>query len=197
MDLNTFALAALLAAGMPGVSEMEQRYYIRQQHDDSCGFASAASILSCYYDIPADEADLIESVIIPSEEQSHTISLQDISDLLAAEGIYSQGFRLDQAVLSELTGEYGPLICWDSRGDGHFFLLLSVIDLTGQDIFVTADPAAGKAYLDADKFGSFWSGKALLTASQEKRILLSYSGNLEDELKNYLLIHESIRGLSP
>ncbi len=189
MNAHTLARILLLLASLETSEEMEQRLFIRQEFDDSCGFASAASLLHCVWGIPVNESDLIDLVLSPGEHEVHTISLRTISWLLSEYGIASQGYRLEIEDLLETLRRFGPMICWDSRDTGHFFLLLHSLHDGAQQVYFTADPASGLEVLTAAQLKNRWSGKALLSASASHAMSKKHEEILEERFYSWRAVH--------
>ncbi len=189
MNAHTLARILLLLASLETSQEMEQRLFIRQEFDDSCGFASAASLLHCVWNIPVSESDLIDLVLSPGEHEVHTISLRTISWILSEYGIASQGYRMEVEDLQETLRRFGPMICWDSRDTGHFFLLMHVLHDGADHLFFTADPASGLEVLTAAQLRSRWSGKALVSASASHTISKKHEKILEERFTSWRTVH--------
>lgn len=196
MNAYTLARILLLLASLETSAEMEQKLFIRQEYDDSCGFASAASLLQCSWGIPVTEADLIDLILSPDEEKAvHTISLRTISWLLSEYGIASRGYHLDIQHLPETLSRFGPVICWDCRDSGHFFLLLHTLHNDQQQLYFTADPASGLDVLTGEQLLQRWSGKALVSASNTFTMSMDHTELLEQRFSSWRRVHSRLSGI--
>ncbi|GEM_PF-6317515 len=197
MNHGIIGLTAFLITLLPGFHQLEEQFIIRQQHDDSCGFASAAAMLSCYWDIPADEAALIAEAVDASEDVSRSISFFTLSRIFQDHAIDAAGFYLEQSELARTCDVFGPIICWEDTEAGHFYLLLDVLQRGGEAVFVTADPRTGIAYLDASAFREKWSGKALITLSLEGKSPGSFRDEAIRQTDAFEQIYRNLPRLQP
>ncbi len=156
---------AMLIALLPSFQELEQEFLLRQQYDDSCGYAAVATLLSCWYGRDVTEGQLLEETVDSGEELSRTVSFADMAALMDSRGVTSRGYRLDIEVLPEVCRQWGPVICWDDAGTGHFYLLVGVTFSRDEPVYIIADPNDGISFLSESSFSSRWSGRALLSGA--------------------------------
>lgn len=192
MNQGILGMTVLLICGLPGFQQQEQQFLLRQQQDDSCGFACAATLLNCYWNIPTDEISLIAGTLEESEPSDHTISFLTLEAVLSEQGISSQGFFIDQEHAAGVCRDFGPVICWEDTQDGHFYLLLDVLDVSGETIYVTADPKTGIAYEDETAYSSRWSGRVLVSAFPGGRGIRSFREEALKQLEAHRQVHQHL-----
>ncbi len=195
MNQGILTMTALLISVLPGFQQQEQQFLLRQQHDDSCGFACAATLLNCYWGIPVDELSLIAETLEESEHPAHTISFLTLKAVLSEYGISSQGFFIDQEHAAELCHDFGPVLCWEDTQDGHFYLLLDVLEVSGENIYVIADPRTGIAYENETAYNNRWSKRVLLSTSADRQMQRSYREEALRQLKEHCSVHQNLPSL--
>ena len=185
-------MITLLIISLEGAQQHESRYIMRQRLEDSCGFAVTASLLSCYWLDPVSEGFLITRHLEQASDSStaaRNISFSSMRDILSAYGIASLGFHVDIDDLAELTRSYVPVICLDSGGAGHFYLLLGVTEQEGNEVFIIADPDWGIAYLSRESFAAVYSQRVLVSASAYKAPQTAHIEELKEFADAFALFH--------
>ena len=183
---------AMLIALIPSFQEQEQEFLLRQQYDDSCGYAAVATLLSCWHGSDVTEAQLLEETLDSGEELSRTVSFADMAKLMNSRGVSSRGYRLEIEVLPEVCRQWGPVICWDDKGTGHFFLLIGVTSSGDEPVYITADPNEGISFLSESAFNSRWSGRALLSSADRPADKAPYAALLR-RLDAHERVHRRLR----
>jgi predicted double-glycine peptidase len=150
------------------LSEEEARfsYVYKQGYDTSCGIAVTASMLHTYWNIPVQEPDLYQEMILDrleTEDVTYTISFLDIMDSLKRYTVQSRAYKMDwDALVDSLEKGYSPIIINYENPKPHFALLLHIEN----GYAFVADPARGFELVDSTVFNRNYSGNAILTASQ-------------------------------
>lgn len=156
------ALALVLAEGrVAPARELRFAPVLEQEGRAGCGPAAAASLLSLYCSIPADEAAVLDSLAAAGRPKApgERCALADIVAAFDAFGLRSRPFRMDLAGLgSALASGFAPAIVHYARPRPHFALLLGRAGVG----LVLADPAAGLEVLGLAEFSRRWSGAVVL-----------------------------------
>ncbi len=151
-----------------GVSKEARRFrYVGEQgYDTSCGYAAAASLLSLYWQVPIDEADLIS---LNGERTTtsgvYTVNLADIARAVQKLDFEVQGGQTGWDGLVLATERYAPVLVHYAQPETHFALVLAV----GADSLVSADPARGLELVSRSQFEKRWSGVILLVKADQRQ----------------------------
>jgi len=176
------SLVALVLAAAIAREELRFASILEQEEEGSCGLAVAASLLSLYCGVPADEPALgvmlAESSIRPKplrppavaesvpggRRGAAGVSLADIAFFLGRAGLRSSAFRMDAGQLrAALDAGFAPIVLHYDRPRPHFALLLARGEGAGAEgFFAIADPARGMEALDPGDLAARWSGAVLL-----------------------------------
>jgi ABC-type bacteriocin/lantibiotic exporter with double-glycine peptidase domain len=150
------------------VSEEALRFtnVYKQGYDTSCGIAVTASLLRHYWNIPIEEADLYQTMILDQAEDdaaTYTISFLDIMNYVREHHLAAQAYKMDWAMLTDTLGkDFTPVIISYDKPQPHFALLVHI----EKGFAFVADPAKGFEIVDQTTFEKNYSGNALLTASR-------------------------------
>jgi predicted double-glycine peptidase len=159
-------LFTLLATMVMSEEDLRFTHVYKQGYDASCGVAVAATLLNTYWNIPATEADLYQSLILDKNSEDaagYTVSLFTIAERLQTRGVQSRAYRMDWETLEDsLKKGYGPALIHYEKPDLHFALLT----LIEGDYAFAADPSRGFGIVDKRWFMKNFSGNVLLTASR-------------------------------
>jgi len=143
------------------------QYVNEQQFDTSCGYSTAASLLSLYWEIDVTERDIVNNHIKEKiDNQDYTTSLADLSEILNEYAIANKAYKMEYSQLAGLDKKYFPIIVHYDKPEGHFALVIGI----EEDSVITADPARGLETLSCEQFLSRWSNIMLLSASAEKEM---------------------------
>jgi len=189
------ALISYLIAAVPGVSECSEPYLHFQQYDSSCGFAAAAAVMDCWWDVETDEEALIDNLFASHTDKNrndrkdgkdaqegnsenngknsfegvYTITFSDMQLLFEEHGFISAGFQLDAeaaAAVQFCLERYGPFIIHEDRENGHFSVLIDMYRAaSGQFTAVLADPNTGIEFYPWERLLPHWNGTALIAAN--------------------------------
>ena len=166
------------------ISKEELRFQssYKQEYESSCGLAAAAGALNFYWGIPVAEEELARVLYreaADSGENSSSLSLQSLKELLETEGLLVRGYRLSSTELRVLIKDFAPILVYFSEPEAHFLLLLAVAG----DLWVVSDPAAGTTVLSRTDFDLRFGKAALVMQAQGK------------QADSFLLASESDRSL--
>lgn len=157
-----FVLSTLL------ISEEEMRFthVYKQGYDTSCGIAVTAALLNHYWNIPIEEPDLYQAMIldrIEDDSATYTISFLNIMQYLQHHQIAGRAYKMDWDTLQDtLHKGFAPVIINYDKPNPHFALLLHL----EHNFAFVADPAKGFEIVDKPTFEKNYSGNSLLTASR-------------------------------
>ncbi len=145
---------------VPARSHQEMRWdgVIPQQYDYSCGAAAVATLLSYHYGRPTTEAEVFESMIHAGEVEhikEHGFSMLDMKRYLDAQGMQSDGFRVE---LDDLARIGVPAITLINTGGYRHFVVIKGMD---RGNVLVGDPAVGTVAVPKAHFESIWSGTVL------------------------------------
>ncbi|MFZ2912817.1 MAG: cysteine peptidase family C39 domain-containing protein [Rectinemataceae bacterium] len=129
----------------------------KQTKPDSCGVAVLTGMLSLRKGGGPDETALLASDPGLGAAADGGISLADMLDALAVQGIRSAAFRTDYEGLREAIARYGPVALHLEEPRAHFVLALAA---DGEAV-VVADPAEGLLALERSLLELRWSGALL------------------------------------
>lgn len=161
--LSTTAMAADLpiytggySINLPVESMKESRFrsVVRQKYDFSCGSAAVATLLNYHYAWPADEQEILLSMMALGDREKirkEGFSLLDMKRYLASIGFKANGFR---ATLDKLKTVGIPAIALiNHNGYLHFVVIKGV----REDNVLLGDPALGTRVVARDKFNAMWN----------------------------------------
>ncbi len=147
------------------LAELRFRNMERQSRDLSCGAAALATLLQHGYGLPADEAQIIDSILANAPEDTRAkiagqgFSLLELKRYLEARGFAAGGFKLDR--VDQLANLKVPVIALvNVRGYNHFVVIKRVKD----DRVLIADPAFGNTRPPLSTFAGQWNGIILVAA---------------------------------
>jgi predicted double-glycine peptidase len=149
------------------VSEESLRFanVYKQGYDTSCGIAATASLLRYYWNIPVEEADLYQTMILDqaaTDADTYAISFLDIISQTQQHGLAARAYKMDWDTLSDtLQKGFDPVVINYEKPQPHFALLVHL----EKDVAFVTDPAKGFEIVDKPTFEKNYSGNALLTAS--------------------------------
>ena len=140
----------------------------KQRTDESCGSASAATILRAFYGMDVSEPDIAQSVQLRGIDDGTfpKLSRTSFSDL--AHAVWPYGFRARGATLRfhDLASLHIPVIVHlRYRGQDHFSVVRGI---RNDGLVWLGDPAWGNRKLTAHQFKEMWA----LNADGTGRILL-------------------------
>lgn len=172
-----FALSALMISG----EELRFSHVYKQGYDSSCGIAVTAALLNNYWQIPAAESDLYQTMILDraaEDADTYTISFLDIMQYVQQHQIGAKAYKMDWETLADtLAKGFAPVLINYDKPKPHFALLLH---LENSFAFV-ADPARGFEIVDKPAFERSYSGNALLTASRTAQKNTEYIQQITEE----------------
>src|SRR5690554_2688055 len=119
---------ALFTRPVESMTEGRFRHLVRQQTDYSCGAAALATILRYAYRLDADEATVIEGMMMVSEPEvvrARGFSLLDIKHYVESLGMRGRGYRVDEERLRSL--RVPAIVLMDVAGFRHFVVLKQVM----------------------------------------------------------------------
>jgi uncharacterized protein len=139
--------------------------FVREQgYDRSCGYSAAASLLSLYWRIPADEEALIGRRGSGAPDSGRLdVNFGELASIFEEYGFSVKGARMTWEQLGTALERYAPLIVHYARPDRHFALALRA----RQGWIILLDPALGCEILSRSQFLERWSGAVLLVSSTE------------------------------
>jgi ABC-type bacteriocin/lantibiotic exporter with double-glycine peptidase domain len=150
------------------VSEEALRFthVYKQGYDTSCGIAVTASLLQYYWNIPIEEADLYQTMILDKADEdadTYTISFLDIINHVSRYQLAAKAYKMDWDMLHDtLEKGFAPIVINYEKPQPHFALLVHL----AKDFALVADPAKGFEIVAQPVFEKNYSGNALLTASR-------------------------------
>lgn len=121
----------------------------------TCGPAAVATLLSEYYNMAADEAEMLalawEAMERVGADLDAGITMLALKDALLAKGIGSQGYRVTLDQLVDYFARGGlPVIMHVTRPQPHYVVGVGVVN----GVLVIADPAFGSYMLTPNEFGA-------------------------------------------
>ena len=137
--------------------------FIREQgFDRSCGYSTAASVLSLYWGQKVDEREIVERYANDKlESEKFDVTFFDLARIFADFGFSVKGYKMTWAQLESALIGYAPILIHYARPDRHFALALYAKD----DWIIMLDPAMGCELLRRGQFEERWSGAALVAFS--------------------------------
>ncbi len=162
--LRAFFLASLiLLSGVQDRESLRFRYSWEQGLDDSCGLQALACLLGLYWADPVDEVGLALGLGEGDPRTQAGVSLGDLGRLAASRGYLWEAYELGFGELERAVELYPPILVHYDRPQGHFALVLALVDKAEADsVLVVADPASGLQVLAREDFLRRWSGHVLL-----------------------------------
>jgi uncharacterized protein len=142
-------------------------YTTEQGFDTSCGLTTLACLMNNYWGIETTEIGLAQQYfserILKGE---YTISFADMARILKAQGFNNAAYKMNYMQLATAVSKYAPVIVHYNRPEGHFALVLAILD----GIVVTSDPAEGTIAQERGRFEQLWSGYVLLAAMPSAKV---------------------------
>ena len=139
----------MFTKSVESMTEGRFRHLVRQQTDYSCGAAALATILRYAYRLDADEATVIEGMMMVSEPEvvrARGFSLLDIKHYVESLGMRGRGYRVDEERLRSL--RVPAIVLMDVAGFRHFVVLKQVMG----DTVEIGDPMLGNRSVPFDEF---------------------------------------------
>ncbi|MDR3122687.1 MAG: hypothetical protein LBU16_02785 [Treponema sp.] len=159
-------LFLLLSQIMVPEESLRFTHVYKQGYDTSCGVAATASLLRYYWNIPVEEADLYQTMILDQaagDADTYTISFLDIMEEARRHGLAARSYKMDWAALQDaLEKGFGPALINYDKPQPHFALLVHC----EKGFAFVEDPAKGFEIVDKTTFEENYSGNALLTAGR-------------------------------
>jgi predicted double-glycine peptidase len=149
---------AMFTKSVESMTEGRFRHLVRQQTDYSCGAAALATILRYAYRLDADEATVIEGMMMVSEPEvvrARGFSLLDIKHYVESLGMRGRGYRVDEERLRSL--RVPAIVLMDVAGFRHFVVLKQVMG----DTVEIGDPMLGNRSVPFDEFMAGWPSRAV------------------------------------
>ncbi len=133
-----------------------------QGFDRSCGYSTAASVLSLYWGQKVDERAIVERYAKDKLESGRfDVAFSDLARIFADFGLTVKGFKMTWEQLKSALVGYAPILLHYAHPDLHFALALYAND----DWIIMLDPAMGCELLRRRQFEERWSGAALIVLS--------------------------------
>ena len=149
---------ALLTKPVESMTEGRFRHLVRQETDYSCGAAALATIMRYAYRVDADEATVIEGMMMVSDPEvvhARGFSLLDIKRYVESLGMRARGYRVDEERLRSL--RVPAIVLMDVAGFRHFVVLKQVVG----DTVEVGDPMLGNRSVPFDEFMESWPSRAI------------------------------------
>lgn len=149
---------AMFTRPVESMAEGRFRHLVRQHTDYSCGAAALATILRYAYRLDADEATVIEGMMMVSEPEvvrQRGFSLLDIKRYVESLGMRGRGYRVDEERLRSL--RVPAIVLMDVAGFRHFVVLKQVMG----DTVEIGDPMLGNRSVPFDEFMAGWPSRAV------------------------------------
>ena len=149
---------AMFTRSIESMAEGRFRNLVRQHTDYSCGAAALATILRYGYRLEADEATVIEGMMMVSEPEivrERGFSLLDIKNYVESLGMRGRGYRVDEDRLRSL--RVPAIVLMDVAGFRHFVVLKQVLG----DSVEIGDPMLGNRSVPFDEFLESWPSRAV------------------------------------
>lgn len=153
-DLPIYTGGYSINLPVESMKESRFRSVVRQKYDFSCGSAAVATLLNYHYAWPADEQEILLSMMKLGDREKirkEGFSLLDMKRYLGSLGFKANGFR---ANLDKLKSVGIPAIALiNHNGYLHFVVIKGVRD----DNVLLGDPAMGTRVVARDKFNAMWN----------------------------------------
>ncbi len=149
---------ALFTRPVESMTEGRFRHLVRQQTDYSCGAAALATIMRYAYRLDADEATVIEGMMMVSDPDvvhARGFSLLDIKHYVESLGMRGRGYRVDEDRLRSL--RVPAIVLMDVAGFRHFVVLKQVVG----DTVEVGDPMLGNRSVPIEEFMEAWPSRAI------------------------------------
>lgn len=149
---------AMFTKSVESMTEGRFRHVVRQYTDYSCGAAALATILRYAYRLDADEATVIEGMMMVSDPEivrERGFSLLDIKQYVESLGMRGRGYRVDEDRLRSL--RVPAIVLMDVAGFRHFVVLKQVQG----DMVEIGDPMLGNRSIPLDEFMAGWPSRAV------------------------------------
>lgn len=142
---------------IPIVSQQTARFLstIKQEHDNSCGSAALATLLTYHYDFPVEEKPIFRSMYEKGNQESirrDGFSLLDMKRYLEENGFRADGFRFSLDKLAEIGVPAITLV--NDDGYRHFVVVKGV----DRQYVLLGDPAKGTRAMSRARFEHDWNG---------------------------------------
>lgn len=148
--------------GIQSKEALHFAYVLEQGFDRSCGFAAAATLLSLYWKMGLEEADLLGRYAGDKLREGRLeVNFADLAAILGDYGFAVKCVKMNWAQLGAALGRYAPILLHYIHPDHHFALAIYAKD----GWIITLDPALGMELQSRGQFMERWSGAALLAWS--------------------------------
>ena len=151
-----------------------------QRTRNDCGIASAAILLRMQHRA-ISYTDLVRSL---GSYHDDPLTLAQLRDLLAVNGLPTRGVHLSEGDLSKLQS---PMIAW--LAPGHYV----VVEPNPSGDVVVTDPAAGRWVIPKARWVHYWTGYALIPTGALTNIVVSGVGPMQHVSLTELTLTKELR----